>query len=78
VIYIAKTTFEFNIKKYIPIISIIFGMILGIAGYFIPNVEMGDNWIEAVFIGISAGGSSVGLDQVGKQLNKSQTMTIDD
>ena len=70
VIYIAKTTFNFDIKKYIPIISIIFGLILGIIGYSMPNVEMGDNWIEAVFIGISSGASAVGINQVGKQLNK--------
>ena len=29
-----------------------------------------NNLVEAIFVGISAGGSSVGLDQVGKQLNK--------
>lgn len=71
VIYIARTTFNFDIKKYIPIISIFFGLLLGIIGYFMEDVDMGTNLVEAIFIGISAGGSSVGLDQVGKQLNKS-------
>jgi tetrahydromethanopterin S-methyltransferase subunit E len=70
VIYIAKTTFQFDIKKYIPIISIIFGMLLGIIGFYTPDVDMGTNLIEAVFIGISAGASATGIDQVGKQLNK--------
>ena len=30
VIYVAKNTFGFDIKKYIPIISIFFGLLLGI------------------------------------------------
>lgn len=74
VIYVAKNTFNFDIKKYIPIISICFGLILGIVGYFMPDVEMGNNLVEAIFVGISSGASSVGINQIGKQLNKDDTI----
>lgn len=70
VIYIAKNTFKFDIKKYIPIISITFGLILGIVGYFMPDVDMGNNLVEAIFVGISSGASATGINQIGKQLNK--------
>jgi len=71
VIYVAKTTFGFDIKKYIPIISIFFGLLLGIVGYFMEDVDMGTNLVEAIFIGISSGASATGINQVGKQLKKS-------
>jgi cysteine synthase len=35
-----------------------------------PDVDMGNNLVEAIFIGISSGASSVGINQIGKQLNK--------
>ena len=66
--FISKTYFKFDIKKYIPLFSIGFGLILGIAGFFMPNVDMGNNIIEAIFIGIAAGCASTGVHQVGKQL----------
>lgn len=66
--FIASTYFKFDIKKYIPLFSIGFGLILGIAGFFMPNVEMGNNIIEAIFIGLSAGAAATGVHQVGKQL----------
>jgi hypothetical protein len=70
-IFIGKACFKKDIKKIIPIFSLIFGLILGIAGYYTPNVEMGANLIEAVFIGLSAGAAATGINQVGKQLGKS-------
>lgn len=57
-------------NKYIPICSLVIGVILGLAGYFIPNVDMGNNIVEAIFIGLSAGASATGVHQVGKQLMK--------
>lgn len=70
VIYIAKTSFNKDVKKFIPITSILFGIILGILGHFMPDMDMGNNIVEAVFIGISSGASAVGINQVGKQLDK--------
>lgn len=73
VIYIADKCFPKvageNFKKYIPLFSIAFGLILGVIGYLTPNVEMGNNMIEAIFIGLSAGSAATGIDQIGKQLD---------
>jgi len=59
-------------NKYIPICSLVLGVILGISGYFIPSVPMGNNIIEAIFIGLAAGASATGVHQVGKQLTKKE------
>lgn len=59
-----------KVKKLIPVFSIIYGVALGIAGFYTENVEMGSNIIEAIFIGISAGAAATGIDQVEKQLTK--------
>lgn len=74
-IFIGKACFKKDIKKIIPIFSIVFGIILGIAGYYTPNVDMGGNLIEAVFIGLSAGAAATGINQVGKQLGKDDDMS---
>ena len=76
IIYIFKQCFNKDIKRYIPIISIIVGIGLGLIGYF-SGVDMGKNWIEAFFIGLSAGGSAVGINQIGKQLNKPECPMIE-
>lgn len=71
---ITKTIFNTYGKKdwdkFIPICSLIFGLILGISGYFIPNVEMGSNIVEAIFIGLSAGAASTGIHQIYHQQTK--------
>ena len=69
---IADTLFNKNIDKYIPIFSLIYGLILGLGGQFINNVEMGSNIIEAIFIGLSSGSAATGAHQVGKQLSKTE------
>lgn len=69
-IFIGKTCFKKDIKKIIPILSLVFGLILGIGGYYTPNVDMGSNLVEAIFIGLSAGAAATGVNQVGKQMNK--------
>ena len=68
--YIADLLFRKNINKYIPLFSIMYGILLGVMGYNIADVDMGNNVIEAIFIGISAGSSAVGINQIGKQLDK--------
>ena len=68
--YISKTVFKKDISKYIPLFSIGFGIILGITGFYIPNVAMGNNVVEAIFIGLAAGSAATGFHQVGKQLGK--------
>ena len=59
-------------NRFIPICSLTIGLILGISGYFIPSVPMGNNIIEAIFIGLAAGASATGVHQVGKQLTKKE------
>ncbi len=68
--YFAKLIFKKDIKKYIPIFSVLYGIILSIAGYYMTSVEMGNNIIEAIFIGISAGAAATGIHQIGKQFGK--------
>lgn len=68
--YAGKTAFKKDMKPYIPIFSLSFGIILGICGYFTSGVEMGNNLIEAIFIGLTAGATATGIHQVGKQLTK--------
>lgn len=69
---IASTVFKKDITKYIPLFSVIFGIGLGIAGFYTPNVDMGKNLIEAIFIGLAAGCAATGVHQIGKQLNKKE------
>jgi hypothetical protein len=59
-----------NVDRFIPIFSLVFGVALGVWGYYIPDVDMGKNIIEAVFIGLSAGAAATGCHQVYKQLSK--------
>ena len=68
--YMTDTMFKKDIKRYIPMFSIVFGIVLGIIGFYIPNVEMGNNIVEAIFIGIAAGSAATGVNQIGKQLYK--------
>ena len=67
-----KICFKKDIKKIVPILSLIFGLALGIAGYYTPDVDMGNNLIEAIFIGLSAGAAATGVNQVGRQLTKNE------
>lgn len=68
--YISKNVFKKDISRYIPLFSLGFGIILGIAGFYTPNVAMGNNIIEAIFIGLSAGSAATGIHQIPKQLMK--------
>jgi hypothetical protein len=71
--YITKTYIKKDISRYIPLFSLLYGLILGISGFFIPNVEMGSNIVEAIFIGLSAGAASTCIHQIYKQQTKSNT-----
>lgn len=66
--FIATACFRKDISRVLPIFSITYGIILALAGYYATNVEMGNNVIEAFFIGLSAGAAATGFNQVGKQL----------
>ena len=68
--YFATNFLKRDISKRIPIFSVVYGIILGIAGYFTPSVDMGSNLIEAIFIGIAAGSSATGVHQIYVQQKK--------
>ena len=76
--YIATNFIKRDISKFIPICSVIYGLILGIIGFYLPNANMGSDLVEAVLIGISAGSASTGCHQIVKQLTKSTTTTTDE
>ena len=70
--YVLKTIEKESWYKYIPVCSLVYGVILGIAGYFIPDIEMGKNIVEAIFIGLAAGTGTTGIHQLYKQQTKIQ------
>ena len=76
--YIATNFIKRDISKFIPICSVIYGLVLGIIGFYLPNANMGSNLAEAVLIGISAGSASTGCHQIVKQLTKSTTTNTDE
>lgn len=67
--YVGATCFKKDISKFLPMFAICYGVILAVAGYYTPDVDMGKNLIEAIFLGISTGAGATGIHQVGKQLN---------
>ena len=76
--YIGNNFIKRDISKFIPICSVIYGLVLGIIVFYLPNANMGSNLAEAVLIGISAGSASTGCHQIVKQLTKSTTTTTDE
>ena len=76
--YIGNIFIKREIAKYIPICSVIYGLILGIIGFYLPNANMGNNLVEAILIGISAGSASTGCHQIVKQLTKPVTSPSDE
>lgn len=57
-------------NKWIPIICGLCGGVLGIVGMFImPDFPVSD-YISAFAVGIVSGLAAVGINQIGKQLNK--------
>lgn len=67
---IGKTLGWKDVNRFIPIFSIVFGAMLGFIGYQLDNVDMGNNIVEAIFIGLAAGGSATGCHQIYKQMTK--------
>ena len=55
--------FKKDINRYIPIFSLVYGVILGIAGYYIPDLDFGHNLVEAIFAGLVGGGAATGVHQ---------------
>lgn len=74
--------FKKDINRYIPIFSLVYGVLLGIAGYYIPDLDFGNNLVEAIFVGLVGGGAATGVHQTFHQLSskiddaKSETSDI--
>lgn len=74
--------FKKDINRYIPIFSLVYGVILGIVGYYIPGLDFGDNLVEAIFAGLVGGGAATGVHQTFHQISskrddaKSETSDI--
>ena len=73
---ISQQVFKKDVKKFLPLLSVIFGIGLGIIGFYTPGVDMGNNLVEAVFIGLAAGSAATGVNQITKQLNKKDTPDV--
>lgn len=60
-----------NFKKAIPIVAGVLGGIVGIIAFFVaPEVIPAANWWSALLIGVASGLSSVGVNQISKQMTK--------
>ena len=60
-----------DLKKYIPIIAAVIGVVLVIATYFVrPDVLPSPTWYGAIITGLASGLSAVGINQIPKQLGK--------
>ena len=70
---ISDDVFKFDIHRYIPIFSIVYGVILGIVGYFGEFEGFGESVVTAIFIGMSSGAAATGCHQIGKQLATNNT-----
>ena len=74
--------FKKDINRYIPIFSLVYGVLLGIAGYYIPDLNFGHNLVEAIFAGLVGGGAATGVHQTFHQISskiddaKSETSDI--
>lgn len=74
--------FKKDINRYIPIFSLVYGVLLGIAGYYIPDLNFGNNLVEAIFAGLVGGGAATGVHQTFHQISskrddaKSETSDI--
>ena len=69
---ISSQCFKKDVTRFLPLLSVIFGIGLGIVGFYTPGVDMGNNLVEAIFIGLSAGSAATGVNQISKQLNKKE------
>lgn len=57
----------------IPVWAAVLGISLGLVAYFfVPEVMPAENALSAVLVGLASGLGSVGIHQVGKQIEKAK------
>ena len=63
-----------NVKKYIPLFAAVIGAGLGIGAFFaFPAMVPAAEWYYALLMGAASGLSSVGVNQITKQMVASST-----
>ena len=67
----AKATDKIK-DNYIPVIVGVAGGILGAIGMYVMPEFPANDVLNAIAVGIASGLASVGVNQIGKQLNKNQ------
>lgn len=77
--YIATNIIKKDVSTWIPVCSVVYGIILGIICYYTTDASVTYNLLETIFIGASAGASATCLDQTYKQAKKRKVsnQTID-
>ena len=75
---VAKNVFGKDINKFIPIFSLVYGIILGLVGFYCGAGGF-EKPVESVFIGLASGAAATGYHQIGHQLMKDDNKpSIDD
>lgn len=60
-----------RVKKFIPLISSVLGVIFGLICFFLsPNIMPTSNVVVAIVIGAASGLSATGFHQIVKQISK--------
>lgn len=71
--FAAELAKVFSLKqKYIPSLMGFIGAVLGIVGYFVMNDFPATDVLTAICVGIVSGFAATGVNQVYKQLKKSE------
>lgn len=76
--FISTNVFGKDIKRFIPIFSFVYGLILGIIAWSTNMDGFGNTVIDAAFTGLIAGGAATGCHQIGKQLKKTDDGVTDE
>lgn len=76
---ITKATNESEkFKRFIPLLALIFGAVLGgVLFVFEPSLIGANNAVVAIFIGAASGLAATGTDQIFKQLGKGKNSKAD-
>ena len=80
IVYFVMTVYKTLVKNapaiwtsLIPVWAAILGIALGLVAFFlVPEVMPAENALSAVLVGLASGLGSVGIHQVGKQIEKAK------
>ena len=77
--YIATNIIKKDVSTWIPVCSVLYGIILGVICYYTTDASTAYNLLETIFIGASAGASATCVNQTYKQAMKRKVLnqTVD-